>query len=148
MTAFGRARLRRSRHISVLRKVARPYLSRAEFERVVDEALESLPKRFADLIENVVISVEEEPTDEDLESIDDGDGGKDDEDSELLGIYRGVALTDRSSEAPLLPDEIALFRGPVNRVARTRREAVEEVRETVIHEIGHYFGLTDEEMPH
>jgi predicted Zn-dependent protease with MMP-like domain len=67
-------------------------LSRAEFERVVNEALESLPKRFAEMIENVVIAVEDEPTDEDLESIDDDDG---DDDSELLGIYRGVALTER-----------------------------------------------------
>jgi predicted Zn-dependent protease with MMP-like domain len=48
----------------------------------------------------------------------------------------------------LLPDEIAVFRGPINRVARTRSEAVHEVRETVIHELGHYFGLDDDEMPH
>ena len=48
---------------------------------------------------------------------------------------------------PLLPDEIAVFRGPINRVAATRREAVHEVRETVIHELGHYFGLDDEELP-
>jgi predicted Zn-dependent protease with MMP-like domain len=120
-------------------------LSRAEFERVVNEALESLPKRFAEMIENVVIAVEDEPTDEDLESIDDDDG---DDDSELLGIYRGVALTERSHDMQLLPDEIAVFRGPINRVARTRSEAVHEVRETVIHELGHYFGLDDDEMPH
>jgi predicted Zn-dependent protease with MMP-like domain len=119
------------------------HLSRAEFERVVTEALDSLPKRFADLVENVVIAVEEEPSDDDLDSIDDGD-----DDSELLGIYRGVALTERSDEPPLLPDEIAVFRGPINRVARTRQEAVHEVRETVIHELGHYFGLDDDEMPH
>lgn len=118
-------------------------LTRREFELVVGEALESLPKRFADLVENVVIAVEEEPSDEDLDSIeDDGD------DSELLGIYRGVALTERTHDMPLLPDEIAIFRGPINRVASTREEAVEEVRETVIHELGHYFGLHDEEMPH
>jgi predicted Zn-dependent protease with MMP-like domain len=49
---------------------------------------------------------------------------------------------------PLLPDEIAIFRGPINRIASTREEAVREVRETVIHELGHYFGLHDEEMPH
>ena len=123
--------------------MGRGELSRAEFERVVSEALESLPKRFADMVENVVISVEEEPSDEDLDSI------EDDDDSELLGIYRGVALTERSyDEAPFLPDEIAVFRGPINRVARTRDEAVHEVRETVIHELGHYFGLDDEEMPH
>jgi predicted Zn-dependent protease with MMP-like domain len=119
-------------------------LTRAEFERVVSEALESLPKRFADLIENVVIAVEDEPTADDLESIeDDADG-----DSELLGIYRGVALTERTHDMLLLPDEIAVFRGPINRVTRTRHEAVQEVRETVIHELGHYFGLGDEEMPH
>lgn len=119
-------------------------LSRDEFERVVGEALDSLPKRFADLVQNVAITVEEEPTDEDLETAEDDD----DTDSELLGIYRGVALTERSHDMPLLPDEIAVFRGPINRVARSRREAVEEVRETVIHELGHYFGLDDDEMPH
>jgi predicted Zn-dependent protease with MMP-like domain len=119
-------------------------LTRREFELVVGEALESLPKRFADLVENLVIAVEEEPSDEDLDSIED-DG---EDDSELLGIYRGVALTERTHDMPLLPDEIAIFRGPINRVASTREEAVEEVRETVIHELGHYFGLHDEEMPH
>ncbi|HEV3086949.1 MAG TPA: metallopeptidase family protein [Candidatus Elarobacter sp.] len=123
--------------------MSRGDLSRAEFERVVSEALESLPKRFADMVENVVIAVEDEPNREDLESLDD------DDDSELLGIYRGVALTERSyDETPFLPDEIAVFRGPINRVTSTREEALHEVRETVIHELGHYFGLDDEEMPH
>lgn len=119
-------------------------LTRAEFERVVDEAIESLPKRFADLVENVVIAAEEEPSAEDLESLDDDD----DADLELLGIYRGVALTERSHDDPLMPDEIAVFRGPINRVTNSWHEAVEEVRETVIHELGHYFGLSDDEMPH
>lgn len=118
-------------------------LSRAEFERVVSEALESLPKRFADLIENVVVAVEDEPTADDLES---GEGDVDG-DSELLGIYRGVPLTEREGELPLLPDEIAVFRGPISRITRTRYEAVQEVRQTVIHELGHYFGLDDDEMP-
>ncbi len=66
----------------------------------------------------------------------------------MLGIYRGVALTEREGGDPLLPDEIAIFRGPINRVCRTRAEAVHEVRETVIHELGHYFGLADHDMPH
>ncbi|MBV8345751.1 MAG: metallopeptidase family protein [Candidatus Eremiobacteraeota bacterium] len=116
-------------------------LSRDEFERVVDEAIESLPRRFADLVENVAIAVEEEPSAEDLGSVDD------DPDVELLGIYRGVALTERSHDAPLMPDEIAVFRGPINRVTHSWHEAVEEVRETVMHELGHYFGLGDDEMP-
>ena len=121
------------------------FLTQAEFERVVDEAIESLPKRFADLVENVVIAVEEEPTAEDLESLDDDDEG--DGDVELLGIYRGVALTERLHDMPLMPDEIAVFRGPINRVASSRAEAVAEVRETVMHELGHFFGLDDDELP-
>jgi predicted Zn-dependent protease with MMP-like domain len=122
--------------------VVRGRLTRAEFEGVVKEALASLPKRFAHLVENVIVSVEDEPTAEDLEADDDVEDG-----SELLGIYRGVALTDRTHDAPLLPDEIAIFRGPIGRVARTREEAVYEVRETVMHELGHYFGLGDDDMP-
>jgi len=95
------------------------------------------------MVENVIITVEDEPTDEDL-----GVGEVEDEsDSELLGIYRGVALTERSHDLQMMPDEIVVFRGPINRVANTRHEAVEHVRETVIHELGHYFGLDDDEMP-
>ena len=115
-------------------------LSRQEFEALVEEALASLPPRFSAMIRNVVIAVEEEPSDEDLELCDDED--------ELLGIYRGVALTERDGDVPLLPDEIAIFRGPINRVANSREEAAEEIRETVIHELGHYFGLDDDAMPY
>jgi predicted Zn-dependent protease with MMP-like domain len=121
-------------------------LTRLEFEGVVREALDSLPKRFGDMVKNVVIAVEEEPNREDLESFEPDDDP--DTEHELLGIYRGVPLTERTHDDPLLPDEIAIFRGPINRVAQTRAEAVHEVRETVIHELGHYFGLDDHEMPH
>lgn len=117
------------------------YLSRAEFEDAVAEALDSLPRRFADLVKNVAIAVEEEPDDDDLAEGDIDEGG------ELLGIYRGIALTERDHNEPLFPDEIAIFRGPINRVARSRSEILREVRETVIHELGHYFGLDDHEMP-
>lgn len=118
------------------------YLTRAEFEDAVGEALDSLPGRFADLVKNVAIAVEEEPDDDDLAENDLGEGG------ELLGIYRGVALTERDHSPPLLPDEIAIFRGPINRVARSRSEVLRQVRKTVIHELGHYFGLDDHEMPY
>jgi len=118
-------------------------LTRSEFEHVVEEALGSLPPRFAQLVENVAIAVEEEPSPEDLDGIE----GDEDDDSELLGIYRGVALTERTHDMPLLPDEIAVFRGPINRVTSTRSEAVKEIRETLVHELGHYFGLGDCDMP-
>jgi predicted Zn-dependent protease with MMP-like domain len=124
--------------------MSRGGLTRAEFERVVEEALESLPKRFADLVENVVIEVEDEPSARDTAGMRHDAGVH----SELLGIYRGVALTDRTHNMPLLPDEIVVFRGPINRVTRARHEAVEQVRATVVHELGHYFGLDDDEMPH
>ncbi len=101
-----------------------------EFDMLVEDALHELPKRFADLLDNISIVVEEEPADEDF-------GALDDPDDELLGIFRVV---------PPLPDQIAIFRGPILRVARNRREAVREIRDTVIHELGHYFGLDDEGM--
>lgn len=116
-------------------------LSRAEFEAVVEEALDSLPKRFADLVANVAISVADEPDDEDFE-----DAGEDPND-ELLGVYHGIALTERMGGPPLYPDEITLFRGPIGRVSRTRSEAIRQVRDTVIHELGHYFGLDEDELP-
>jgi predicted Zn-dependent protease with MMP-like domain len=113
-------------------------ISPTEFDSLVEEALAQLPKRFADLLENVVIVVEEEPTEDDLDAT---------EEDELLGLYRGVALTRRSHDMlPALPDQIAIFRGPILRVARNRRQAVREIRETVIHELGHYFGLHDDDM--
>jgi predicted Zn-dependent protease with MMP-like domain len=113
-----------------------------EFERLVEQALETLPPQFASLLENVAIVVEDEPTEEDLELLE----GADDE---LLGIYRGVALTERTHDMlPHLPDQIAIFRGPINRICRTRGEAVREIRDTVVHELGHYFGLHDHDMPY
>jgi len=116
------------------------HLTRSEFEHVVEEALRTLPPQFAELLDNVAIVVEEEPSDEDLELVEDDDG-------ELLGIYRGIALTHRRFDMlPALPDQIAIFRGPILRVTNSRREALRQIRETVIHELGHYFGLHDEDM--
>lgn len=114
-----------------------------EFERLVEEALANLPPQFAELLENIAVVVEEEPSSEDLSIL----GEERDEYDELLGIYRGVARTRRTHDMlPMLPDQVAIFRGPINRIARTRREAVREIRDTVIHELGHYFGLHDDEM--
>lgn len=111
-----------------------------EFERLVEEALASLPEQFSDLLENIAVVVEEEPSEEDLELLED-------EDAELLGIYRGIAMTRRTHNMlPALPDQIAIFRGPINRISRTRHQAIRQIRETVIHELGHYFGLHDADM--
>lgn len=105
---------------------------------MVAEAIDALPEEFARLLENVAIVVEEEPTAEDLEG---------DDEEELLGIYRGVPLPERGFGEVQLPDQIALFRQPILRISASRSEAIEEIRDTLIHELGHFFGLGDEEMP-
>jgi predicted Zn-dependent protease with MMP-like domain len=110
-----------------------------EFERLVAEALDSLPERFGELLDNVVVVVEEEPSASDLDVMQDEHG-------ELLGLYRGTPMTRRTHDSFRLPDQIAIFRGPILRVTRGAPEAKRQIRETVIHELGHYFGLDDDEM--
>lgn len=118
-------------------------LSHSEFDRAVEEALREIPPEFAGLLENISIVVEEEPSADDVDLVEDSDN----ELTELLGIYRGIALTERAHDMlPSLPDQIAIFRGPILRISETRREAIDEIRDTVIHELGHYFGLEDEGM--
>jgi predicted Zn-dependent protease with MMP-like domain len=120
-----------------------PRLTMAQFEKLVEEALEELPREFRRRLENVVIAVEEEPTEDDYALT----GTPDDE--ELFGIYRGPMRTEMSfGDLPGLPPEIVVFRGPILRATATSREAVREIKDTVVHELGHYFGLDDEEMPY
>jgi predicted Zn-dependent protease with MMP-like domain len=118
------------------------WLGRAAFERLVEEALDGLPEEFAELLENVAVVVEEEPDPAVLAEL-----GMDPEE-ELLGLYLGIPLPARDTQYQALPDQVAIYRGPVLRVCGSRREVVREVRDTVVHELGHYFGLDDEEMPY
>ncbi len=118
------------------------WLSRAAFDKLVAEALDGLPPRFAELLENVAVVVEEEPEPQLLAEMGMG------EDEELMGLYLGVPLTERDSQYQSLPDRVAIYRGPVLRCCGSRRQVVREVRDTVVHELGHYFGLDDDEMPY
>jgi len=115
------------------------FISRDTFEQLVEKALDELPKQFADALHNIAVIVEEEPSAADRALLE-GPG------HELLGIYRGTPLPERSYAMTLMPDQIAIFRGPILRVAQSRYEAQRQIRDTVIHELGHYFGLGDEEM--
>ena len=117
-------------------------LSVEEFEKLVGEALDHLPERFSAAIENLSVTVEEEPTVEELESV-----GLDPEEDTLFGLYTGVPLPDRDSAYSALPDQIVIYRSPILEACRSAVEVVGEVRTTVIHEIGHYFGLDDDELP-
>jgi len=118
------------------------WLSAREFQALAEKALAKLPRRFLELLDNVVIVVEDEPTPEDLEAAGYG------EEEELLGLYQGTALPERGAwYANALPDRIVLFRGPLLRRCRSRRELEEEIRLTIIHELGHYFGLDEADLP-
>jgi predicted Zn-dependent protease with MMP-like domain len=113
-----------------------------EFEALVEQALSGVPERFRKYLDNLVVVVEEEPTDEDYDETDTP------EEEELFGIFRGAPYFERDRSVSELPAQIALFRGPILRSCETRGEAVREIRDTVVHELGHWLGLEDEEMPY
>jgi predicted Zn-dependent protease with MMP-like domain len=113
-----------------------------EFEALVAEALEGLPEEFAELLDNVAVMVEEEPDPEDLEAM-----GMD-PDEELFGLYQGVPQSQRDSFYTALPDRVVIYRGPILRYCRSRREVIREVRDTVVHELGHHFGMEEDDMPY
>ena len=113
-----------------------------EFEQLVEKALDGLPEEFAALLDNVAVVIEEEPSEEDFDAV-----GLDPDEDELLGLYTGIPLSERDSFYSALPDKVSLFRGPILRVCRNRREVVREVRDTLVHELGHHFGLEEDDMP-
>lgn len=106
-------------------------MSPERFEELVGDALDLIPPGLAQAIDNVVILVAD----------------RDPEDPELLGIYEGIALTDRDTTyAGALPDTITIFRESLLEMCDTEDEVVEEVAITVVHEIAHHFGIDDERL--
>jgi predicted Zn-dependent protease with MMP-like domain len=120
-------------------------VSREEFEALVEKALEGLPEQFQEALDNVAVMVEEEPSEEDLEEV--GIDPDDPDADELFGLYQGVPLSARDTQYAALPDRVLIFRGPILRACASRREVIREVRDTVEHELGHYFGLEEDELP-
>lgn len=104
-----------------------------EFERLVWYAMEMIPPKLAGRIENLSVEIAAESP----------PGGP-----TLLGLYEGVPLTARGSSTYMgfLPDRVTIYRGPILRMCSTREEVVNQVRITVIHEIGHYFGIDDDRL--
>ncbi len=116
-------------------------LGRAEFEKLVAQAAESLPEHFLRRLENVDVVVEDEPTAEDLEL-----AGVE-QDGTLLGLYHGVPQSQRGPwYGNILPDRIVIYQRPIEAVARDRREIRKEIRITLMHEIGHHFGLAEDDL--
>ncbi len=113
-------------------------MRRWDFENLVTEALDELPRRFRRYLRNIAVVVEGEPSQELLEQMGLWPDGT------LLGLYQGVPLPRRGfSYGNVLPDHITIFQRPIEAMCRTRRELKDAVKDTVIHEIGHYFGLDD-----
>ena len=114
---------------------------RRQFERLVEEALAGLPTEFRRRLDNVAIVVEDWPSDAEERA---GHGA----DGPLLGLYQGTPFALRGTDYHLVPpDRIILFRGPILALCRSRAEVLREVRDTVVHEVGHYFGLSEDELP-
>jgi len=123
-------------------------MTREEFDELVEEALGTIPQRFRDALKNVAIVVEDEPSPAQLASIDDGDEDIEfDEHDTLLGLYEGTPLTERRwDDGNRLPDKVTLFQGPIEDASEDEDDVVIAIGETLIHEIGHYFGLSEDEI--
>lgn len=104
----------------------------ARFEELVDEALDAVPDEVWDLVDNLVVLVEDAPPKGEPE--------------DLLGLYDGVPVTERGDYAGALPDRVFVYRLPTLAICETEEEVAEEVRVTVVHEIGHFFGLDDDRL--
>ncbi len=116
-------------------------MNRRRFEALVDKALRKLPRPFKEKLANIAVVVEDWADDETLAEM-----GIDPPDT-LYGLYRGIDITRRdSSYGNVLPDTITIYQGPIEEDCVDEADMADLVRETVAHEIGHYFGLDDETM--
>ncbi len=101
-----------------------------QFERMVSRALDGLPHKLGAVMRNVAVTVDQDSTA-----------------LNLLGLYQGVPLTARTSHySAVMPDRITIFRHAICAICRSEEEVVEQVRRTVIHEVGHHFGIDDERL--
>jgi predicted Zn-dependent protease with MMP-like domain len=116
-------------------------MTREAFQRYVDEALATIPPKFREALQNIAIVVEDVPTPDLL-----ADVGIEPPDT-LLGLYQGTPLTERPwAHGNALPDKITIFQLPIEEASEDEDDLVVAIGETLIHEIGHYFGLSEEEI--
>ena len=117
-------------------------MDRERFRALVAQALDEIPEPFLSRLENVEVIVEDEPDDDLLE-----DMGLDPNRDTLFGLYDGIPLDERGDADPMmLPDRITLFYRPLVRAFRTPARLRREIRKTIIHEVGHFFGFDDGDL--
>jgi predicted Zn-dependent protease with MMP-like domain len=117
------------------------HVSKAEFARYVEQALAELPEPFASHVEQITVEILDRPTRKQLRSV----GLKDDE--LLFGLYQGISLPDRSVQhSGVLPDRILIFQEDHELACDDPKDLVEEIRTTVLHEIGHHFGMDEDDL--
>ena len=115
-------------------------MDRTSFEKLVERSLRRLPKKFESELKNILIDIEAEPPEDVLDEMGIEDDG-------LYGLYQGTPLTEREwNFGNVLPDRIVIYQGPIERDARDDAEVEEIVLDTVMHEIGHYFGFDDDTL--
>lgn len=112
-----------------------------EVGEIVDQTLNELPSEFAKQLDNVGVVVESWPTPSEFASIQAHPSS-----SLLFGLFRGIPKTIRSHNYSALPDKITIYAGPILMVSKDLADAKERIKNTVLHEIGHHFGLTDDQM--
>jgi predicted Zn-dependent protease with MMP-like domain len=116
-------------------------MTRDHFTALVEEALRDIPRRFRAAMQNVAVVVEDEPPPHVLAEMEIG------RDDTLFGLYQGTPLTERGSGyGNALPDCISIYQGPIEEACETEDEIRDCVAETVIHEFGHHFGMSEEEI--
>ena len=116
-------------------------MTRAEFDRYVKEAIATIPSRFRDAVSNLAIVVEDEPSEDVLHEMEIEPGDT------LFGLYQGTPLTERTwGYGNTLPDRITLYQGPIEDASENEDDLIVCIGETLIHELGHYFGLSEDEI--
>lgn len=116
-------------------------MERETFEELVRQAVATLPEEIAERMSNVDVEVQEQPTERQLRSLGVPTGRT------LLGLYQGIPLTRRTSGYNLVsPDRIIIFQRPLELTSRGDDDLVKRVRDTVVHEIAHHFGISDERL--
>jgi len=116
-------------------------MDRKSFEDLVAKAVDSLPTEFAERLDNVAVVVDDTPTRSQLRKSRVQPGNI------LLGLYEGIPITGRGQNYDMvLPDKITIFQRPIESVCRTEEEVLSTVREVVLHEIAHHFGISDSRL--